>query len=61
MKVEVSGVRSRGHPRKNSKNKKYEDLREMNLRKTDAMDQDGWRAAIKSSNAVKEKDVEWRK
>ena len=50
MELEVTGVRPRGRPKKQWKNNIEEDLREMNLREADAMDRDGWRAAIKTSN-----------
>ena len=52
MELEVSGVTPRGRPRKQWKIIIEEDLREMSLRETYAMDRDGWRAAIKSSNPV---------
>ena len=39
-------------PKKQWKNKFEEDLGEMNLRETDAMDRDGRRAAIKSLDPV---------
>ena len=50
MELEVSGVRPRGRPKKQWKNNIEEDLRDLNLRETDALDRDSWRAAIKASN-----------
>ena len=52
IKLEVPGVRPRVRPKKQWKNDVEEDLREMNLTEPDAMDRDGWLAAIKSSNRV---------
>ena len=52
MKLKDPMVRSRGRPRKQWKNIIEEDLREMNLRETDAMDRVSWRAAMKWSNLV---------
>ena len=56
MQLEVHSVIPRRRPKKQWKNNIEEDLRTLNLRKTDAMDRDSWRAAIKSSNLVT-----WRK
>ena len=50
MELVAPGIRPRGRPKKQWKNNIEEDLREMHLREADAMDRDGWRAAIKSSN-----------
>ena len=52
IELEVRGVRPRESPRKKWKNSVEEDLREMNLRETYAMDRDDWRAAIIFSNPV---------
>ena len=62
MELEVTGVRHSGRPRKQWNNHIEENLREMNLRETDAMNRDGWRTPIKSSNPVTwREDVKQRK
>ena len=52
FELEVPGVRPRGSPKKQWKNDVKEDLREMKLRVTDAIDRDSRRANIKLPNTV---------
>lgn len=52
MKLEVSGVRPKGHQIKQWKNNIEEDIRETNLRETDAIGRESWIAAIRSSSQV---------
>ena len=51
LELEVLGVRPRGRPINQWKNKDERGF-EVNLTEADVMDHDGWRAAIKSSNQV---------
>ena len=52
MKLNVPGVRHRGRQKKQRRNNIQEDLREKNPREADALEQDVWTAAIKSSNLL---------
>ena len=47
LRMEVSGSRPRGRPKKSWMDNVKEDLRKLNLREDDAYDRDYWRAVIK--------------